>query len=148
MGCELLVTPVVGARISMSHSTTVHPRSLDSTEVNGSADLVALISHSDMQVRVSSYVALRYAANAEDACRVRLARAGLASAIREATLVHHMNEMQSTQFLLDMFEALFFIWVEGEGHPSDVEVVVDILESVLGFFFSFASRFFSSSSIF
>ncbi len=128
MGCELLVTPVVGARISMSHSTTVHPRSLDSTEVNGSADLVALISHSDTQVRIASYVALLDAANAGDACRVRLARAGLASALRETTLVRHMGEMQSTRFVQDMLEAFFFIWVEGEGHPSDVEVVVDMVE--------------------
>ncbi len=126
-GCELIKIPLVGAHISMFNSTAIHSHSLDSTEVDGSAGLIALISHSDMQVRHSSYIALLDAARAEEACRVRLARVGLASAIKEVTLVHYKSERKSTQFVLDMLDALFFTWVEGEGHHSDAEVIVDML---------------------
>ena len=145
VGCELLRIPGMGAHISVSNGTTIHSRSLDSTEVNGGADLIALISCPDMPVRISSYVALLDAARAGDDCRIRLARAGLASALKDVTLVHHTGETQSTQFILDMLDALFVVWVEGEGHPSDVEVVVDML-SYVPEFISYPLCFFSSSS--
>ncbi|KAF8341433.1 uncharacterized protein EI90DRAFT_1737569 [Cantharellus anzutake] len=127
IGCELLRTPAVGSHISVSKGDFTDSRSLKTSEVYGSADLVSLVSHPDMSVRISSYVALLDAARATDNCRIQLAKAGLASALNDITLVHYKGEEQSIQFTLDMLDELFFIWMEGNGHLRDAEVLANML---------------------